>query len=86
MLGGLEIYLFGAIAVQGIAILLQNKCDVFNTRNIAVISSILIIGIGGNYAFDGIIPVFGVPIPAISASAIFGIVLNLLLNFSKKTN
>lgn len=86
VIGGLEIYLFGAIAVQGIAILLQNKCDVFNTRNIAVISSILIIGIGGNYAFDGIIPVFGVPIPAISASAIFGIVLNLLLNFSKKTN
>lgn len=84
VIGGLEIYLFGAIAVQGIAILLQGKCDVFSTKNIAVISSILIIGLGGSYAYNGNIPIFGMSIPAISASSIFGIILNLLLNIPQK--
>ena len=84
VIGGLEIYLFGAIAVQGIAILIQSKCDVFNTRNVAVIASVLIIGLGGSYAFNGSIPIFGITIPAISAAAIFGIVLNLILSIPKK--
>ena len=84
VIGGLEIYLFGAIAVQGIAILIQSKCDVFSTRNIAVISSILIIGLGGSYAFGGSIPIFGFSLPAISAAAIFGILLNLILSIRIK--
>ena len=79
VIGGLEIYLFGAIAVQGIAILIQSKCDVFSNRNIAVIASILIIGLGGSYAFGGSIPFFGMNIPAIAGASIFGILLNLVL-------
>lgn len=84
VIGGLEIYLFGAIAVQGIAILIQSKCDVFNTKNVAVIASVLIIGLGGSYAFNGSIPFLGIEIPAISAAAIFGIVLNLILSIPTK--
>ena len=84
VIGGLEIYLFGAIAVQGIAILIQSKCDVFSTKNVAVIASVLIIGLGGSYAFNGSIPIFGITLPAISAAAIFGIVLNLILSIPIK--
>ncbi len=84
VIGGLEIYLFGAIAAQGIAIMIDKQVDMFSSKNIAVIASIMIIGIGGNYAFDGNIPIFGVQVPCIAGAAIFGIVLNLLLSIGEK--
>ena len=80
VIGGLEIYLFGAIAAQGIAIMIEKKVDMFSSKNIAVIASIMIIGIGGNYAFGGNIPLFGIQVPCIAGAAIFGILLNLLLS------
>ena len=84
VIGGLEIYLFGAIAAQGIAIMIEKKVDMFSSRNIAVIASIMIIGIGGNYAFGGNIPLFGIQIPCIAGAAIFGILLNLLLGIGER--
>ncbi len=86
VIGGLEIYLFGAIAAQGIAIMIEKKVDMFSSKNIAVIASIMIIGIGGNYAFGGNIPLFGIQIPCIAGAAIFGILLNLLLSIGERKN
>ena len=84
VIGGLEIYLFGAIAAQGIAIMIEKKVDMFSSKNIAVIACIMIIGIGGNYAFGGNIPLFGVQIPCIAGAAVFGILLNLLLGIGER--
>ncbi len=84
VIGGLEIYLFGAIAAQGIAIMIDKKVDMFSSKNIAVIASIMVIGIGGNYAFGGNIPFFGLDVPCIAGAAIFGILLNLLLSIGDK--
>ena len=84
VIGGLEIYLFGAIAAQGIAIMIDRKADMFSAKNIAVIASIMVIGIGGNYAFGGNIPFFGINVPCIAGAAIFGILLNLLLSIGDK--
>ncbi|MBR3295307.1 MAG: xanthine permease [Clostridia bacterium] len=85
VIGGLEIFLFGAIAAQGIAIMIDKKSDMFDPKNIAVIATIMIIGIGGNYGFpNGTIPFFGVDVPCIAGAAIFGIVLNLLLSIGEK--
>lgn len=84
VIGGLEVYLFGAIAAQGIAIMIEKNVDMFSSKNIAVIASIMIIGLGGNYAFGGNIPVFGIQIPCIAGAAIFGIFLNLLLSIGEK--
>ena len=84
VIGGIEIYLFGAIAAQGIAIMIEKKVDMFSSKNIAVIASIMIIGIGGNYAFGGNIPFFGIQVPCIAGAAIFGIILNLLLSIGEK--
>lgn len=83
VIGGLEIYLFGAIAAQGIAIMIDKKVDMFDSKNIAVIASVMVIGIGGQYAFGGNIPLFGMNVPCIAGAAIFGIVLNLLLSIGK---
>ncbi len=84
VIGGLEVFLFGAIAAQGIAIMIDRKVDMFDSKNIAVIATIMIIGIGGQYAFGGNIPFFGVNVPCVAGAAIFGILLNLLLNIGGK--
>jgi uracil permease len=84
VIGGLEIYLFGAIAAQGIAIMIDKKVDMFSSKNIAVIASIMVIGVGGQYAFGGTIPFFGINVPCIAGAAIFGILLNLLLSIGEK--
>lgn len=80
VIGGLEIYLFGAIAAQGIAIMIEKKVDMFSSKNIAVIATIMVFGIGGQYAFGGNIPFFGLNIPCVAGAAILGILLNLVLS------
>jgi uracil permease len=84
VIGGIEIFLFGAIAAQGIAIMIDRKCDMFDARNIAVIAVIMIIGIGGQYKFGGMIPFFGMNVPCIAGAAVAGILLNLLLSIGRK--
>lgn len=83
VIGGLEIYLFGAIAAQGVAIMIDKKVDMFSSKNIAVIASIIIIGVGGQYAFGGNIPFFGMEIPCVAGASIFGILLNMLLSIGE---
>jgi uracil permease len=84
VIGGLEIYLFGAIAAQGIAIMIDRKADMFSAKNTAVIASIMIIGLGVYFGFGGSIDFLGLQVPAVAGAAIFGIVLNLLLSIGEK--
>lgn len=82
VINGACIYLFGIIGAQGAAILIERKVDMFDSKNLAVISTILIIGLGGTYGFSGgMIPFYGMQLPAIATAALFGIVLNIILNF-----
>ena len=84
VIGGLEIYLFGAIAAQGIAIMIDKKADMFSSKNLAVIACIMIIALGGQYAFGGNINFFGLQVPCIAGAAITGILLNLILSIGEK--
>ena len=84
VIGGLEIYLFGAIAAQGIAIMIDAKVDMFSGKNIAVIAVIMIFAIGGQYYCGGNIPMFGIEVPCIAGAAILGILLNALLSIGEK--
>jgi len=84
VVGGLSIYLFGVIGMQGIALIQSEKVNLFEPRQLAVGAIILITGIGGNLALpNGLFP-FKIPvlfpdgIPAIVFSAILGILMNLL--------
>lgn len=81
--GGLSIYLFGVIGMQGVALIQSEKVNLFEPRNLAVTSTILILGIGGNLGLaNGLFP-FRIPlifpdgIPAIVFSALVGILINL---------
>ena len=85
VVGGLSVYLFGVIAVQGVSLMAERKVDLFDNRKLAVIATILVIGIGGSFAFEGgMIPAFGAKIPAIATAAIWGILLNLLFRIGSK--
>ena len=84
VIGGLEIYLFGAIAAQGIAILIDKKVSMFDAKNIAVIATIMTFGLGVNYAFGGNINMFGLNVPAVAGAAILGIILNFILSIGEK--
>ncbi len=87
VIGGLSIYLFGVIAAQGITIMMDKKVDMFSSKNLAVIAVILIVGLGGSFGFPGgMIPMFGIEIPAIATAAVVGIVLNLLLSIGNAQN
>jgi uracil permease len=84
VIGGLSVYLFGVIAVQGVGIMIEKKVDLFDNRSLAVISTTLIIGIGGTFGFpNGMIPAFGAKLPAIATAAVWGILLNLVLEATK---
>jgi len=84
VIGGLEIYLFGAIAAQGIAIMIDKKVSMFDSKNIAVIAVVMVVGLGTKYAFGGTLPLFGLNIPDVSASAIAGIIVNAILSIGDK--
>jgi uracil permease len=82
--GGLAIYLFGVIGMQGIALMQEHKVSMFNPRNLAVGAVIMVVGIGGNIGYPGgFIPVtvpglFPNGLPAIATAAVLGILINLV--------
>ncbi len=84
VVGGLSIYLFGVIGMQGIALIQSEKVNLFEPRQLAVGATVLVAGIGGamglpNGMFPFEIPVaFPDGIPAIVFSAILGILVNLI--------
>lgn len=83
--GGLAIYLFGVIGMQGIALMMAEKVNLYDPKQLAIGAAILIIGIGGNIGFpNGFLPiplltgVFPNGWPAIATGAVVGIILNLI--------
>ncbi|MBI4279579.1 MAG: xanthine permease [Armatimonadetes bacterium] len=76
--GGLAIYLFGVIGLQGVALMISEKVDFFDPRQLAVAATILVVGIGGAAFPGGNIPLWGMQLPSIATSAVMGIIINLV--------
>jgi len=82
--GGLALYLFGVIGMQGIALMKAHDVDFFDPLQLALGSVVLTVGIGGNIGFEGgflpiVVPgVFPHGLPAIATAALLGIALNLV--------
>lgn len=80
-IGRMTVILYGLIASNGIKILIKETPDLSNMKNIIVMSSMLVLGLGGgaltidNFVFLGM-----------SLAAIVGIILNLVLPSEKTTN
>ena len=78
VLGGIMLLLFGTIAAVGVNSLVKNRVDLGNTRNLVIVSIILILGIGGAEFSVGTFNFGG-----IGLSAVVGVLLNLILPKSK---
>lgn len=72
--GGVSLILYGFIASSGVKMLINNKVDLGNTKNIFVASVILVAGIGGLKFSVG-----DITITSTAVAMILGIVLNLIL-------
>ncbi|HSP21875.1 MAG TPA: solute carrier family 23 protein [Planococcus sp. (in: firmicutes)] len=75
VLGGISILLFGIIASSGLRMLVDNKIDFGEKRNLVISSVILVIGIGGaKIEFSETFSIEGMAL-----AAIIGVLLNLIL-------
>lgn len=85
VLGGVSLLLYGFIAVNGLKVLIQNKIDFGNPKNVVVASTMLVLGLGGA-AISIISGDLSVTISGMSLAAIIGILLNLCLGGEPKEN
>ncbi len=75
VLGGVSILLFGIIASSGLRMLVENKINFDDKRNLVIASVILILGIGGaKLAFTQTFSIEGMAL-----AAIVGVILNIIL-------
>ena len=82
VLGGVSMILYGFISINGLKVLIENKVDFNNLKNVIIASTMLLLGLGG-----AIVTISGgdlsVSITGMSLAAIVGIILNLVLDPSK---
>lgn len=74
VIGGVSIALFGVIASSGLKILVDNKVNFDDKRNLLIASVILVSGIGGLT-----LNVVGISISGVAFSTILGILMHLIL-------
>lgn len=84
VMGGACIALYGFIAVSGLQML--KKVDLGNSKNLFVVSSILVTGIGGltlNFGFSEITQKPILTITSLATALIVGLITNLIVNNGK---
>lgn len=75
VIGGMSIYIFGIIAVQGLTLFSENKVNFFDKKISAIVGIMLIIGLS-NVNLD-----FGIFVmPSIVLASLVGIILNFVWN------
>ena len=74
VIGGVSLLLYGFIAINGLKIILKNKINYENIRNVVITSAMFIIGLG-----TSVLETTSLPLTGMSLAAIVGIVLNLIL-------
>jgi len=84
VMGGVSLLLFGLIASNGLSMLVNNKVDFSQNRNLMIASVVIILGVG--METSGVsIPVGNYTIPGMALSALVGILLNLILPKTEAT-
>lgn len=78
VIGGVAILLYGFIAVNGIKILIQEKVDFNNNKNIVIVATMLVMGLGGA-TLSITQGDLSVSISGMALAAITGVVLNLII-------
>ena len=84
VMGGISIILYGFIASNGLRVLFDSKIDLTKTRNLIIISTMLVLGLGGA-AISIHIQQSDIVISSMAIAAIVGIVMNLCLPCKKES-
>ena len=79
VLGGMSILLYGVIASNGLKVLIKERVDFSQMRNLIIASAMLVLGLGG-----AILKVGPVTLSGTALSAMTGIILNLILPHENK--
>lgn len=83
VLGGISMLLFGMIATIGIRTLAESEIDFTHSRNLIVVSAILVLGIGGAALNFGQVHIgvhaMPIQISGMALAALVGVILNLIL-------
>ena len=79
VLGGMSILLYGVIASNGLKVLIKERVDFGQMRNLIIASAMLVLGLGGAILKLGPITLSGTAL-----SAMTGIILNLILPYENK--
>ena len=74
VMGGVSILLFGIIASSGVRVLINNKIDFSEQRNLIIGATIMVIGIGGLS-----VTICGITLSGMALAAIVGVILHLIL-------
>ncbi|MFS1664700.1 uracil-xanthine permease family protein [Streptococcus sp. zg-JUN1979] len=74
VLGGMSILLYGVIASNGLKVLIENRVDFGQIRNLIIASSMLVLGLGG-----AVLDLTALTLSGTALSAIVGVILNLIL-------
>jgi uracil permease len=74
VIGGMTLVLYGLIAGNGVKVLIKDKTDLGDMKNLIIISVMLVIGLGGALLALGTLEITGM-----SLAAIVGITLNQIL-------
>jgi uracil permease len=80
VMGGVSILLFGIIASSGLRMMIDDKIDFNDKRNLIIASVILVLGIGGAVLHIG----KAFQVEGMALAAIIGVVLNLVLPNTKE--
>ena len=79
VLGGMSILLYGVIASNGLKVLIKERVDFGQMRNLIIASAMLVLGLGG-----AILKLGPVTLSGTALSAMTGIILNLILPYENK--
>lgn len=79
VLGGMSILLYGVIASNGLKVLIKERIDFSQMRNLIIASAMLVLGLGG-----AILKLGPVTLSGTALSAMTGIILNLILPYENK--
>ena len=79
VLGGMSILLYGVIASNGLKVLIKERVDFSQMRNLIIASAMLVLGLGG-----AILKLGPVTLSGTALSAMTGIILNLILPHENK--
>ena len=79
VLGGMSILLYGVIASNGLKVLIKERVDFAQMRNLIIASAMLVLGLGG-----AILKLGPVTLSGTALSAMTGIILNLILPYENR--